>query len=132
MAPERGRVTGIGGVFLKAEDPPALLAWYRKALGIETGETSYTTFEWRDAKDPERVGSTTWSLFEADTDYFGPEDQRAMVNYRVDDLDAALERLRDAGADVDERIEEYEYGRFGWASDPEGNRFELWEPPTGR
>jgi len=69
-----------------------------------------------------------WSPFPAETDYFGRADQQAMVNYRVDDLDAVLARLRDSGAEVDPKVQEEPYGRFGWAVDPEGNRFELWEP----
>ena len=72
--------------------------------------------------------STVWSPFPADTDYFGRADQEAMINYRVDDLDAVLARLRESGAEVDAKVQEEPYGRFGWAVDPEGNRFELWEP----
>jgi predicted enzyme related to lactoylglutathione lyase len=73
---------------------------------------------------------TVWSAFEADTGYFGPGSSGLMVNYRVDDLDAMLAQLRAAGAEVLDRVEEYEYGRFGWAVDPEGNRFELWQPTS--
>lgn len=69
-----------------------------------------------------------WAPFKEDTDYFGRSDQQTMVNFRVRDLDAMLQQLRRAGAAVDEQVEDHEYGRFGWASDPEGNRFELWEP----
>ena len=68
----------------------------------------------------------------ADTDYFGRGDQAYMVNYRVDDLDAMLAQLRLGGAEVIDEIGETQFGRFGWAVDPEGNRFELWQPPTGR
>jgi predicted enzyme related to lactoylglutathione lyase len=68
-----------------------------------------------------------WSLFTADSDYF-PREQPAMVNFRVRDLDAMLAQLRTAGAEVDDRVEDYEYGRFGWFADPDGNRVELWEP----
>ena len=73
--------------------------------------------------------ATVWSIFPGDTGYW-PAEQQAMVNYRVADLDAMLEQLRAAGVEVDERIEEQEFGRFGWAVDPEGNRFELWQPAT--
>lgn len=76
-------------------------------------------------------GSTTWSIFEADTTYFGQGDQPLMINYRVDDLDAMLAQLRAAGVDVVTEVEESEFGRFGWAHDCEGNRFELWQPPQG-
>jgi len=115
------KVAGIGGVFFRARDPDALRAWYAKHLGIEMEEYG-TTFT---ASDGDQ---TVWSPFAADTDYFGSRDQQLMVNFRVRDLDAMLEQLRAAGVDVDERVHEMEYGRFGWAHDPEGNRFELWEP----
>ena len=72
----------------------------------------------------------TWAVFPGDTDYFGSGDQQAMVNYRVRDLDAMLAQLRAAGVPVDDSIHESEFGRFGWATDPEGNRFELWQPPS--
>ena len=76
-------------------------------------------------------GTTTWPVFPDDTPYFGPMGARSMINYRVANLERMLEQLRDAGAPVDERIEDSEFGRFGWVTDPEGNRFELWEPPQG-
>jgi predicted enzyme related to lactoylglutathione lyase len=119
------RVTGIGGVFFRAKDPEALGRWYADNLGIAIEDYGGSTFRW------EEKGTTVWSPFPADTDYFGSGGQQGMVNFRVSDLDAMLEQLRTAGAEVDDRIEEHEYGRFGWAVDPEGNRFELWQPPAG-
>ena len=116
-------VQGIGGVFFRARDPEALRAWYAAQLGIEMEEYG-TTFT---AKDGDQ---TVWGPFPSDTTYFGRDDQQAMVNFRVRDLDAMLEQLRSAGVDVDSRVEEHEYGRFGWATDLEGNRFELWQPPA--
>jgi predicted enzyme related to lactoylglutathione lyase len=120
------RVTGIGGVFLKARDPLALAAWYREHLGvpIEPGKP-YGTLTAGASGRPEQ---TVWSAFPPDTDYLGSPAASFMVNYRVDNLDRMLGQLRDAGAAVDDKVEDYEYGRFGWAHDPEGNRFELWEP----
>lgn len=118
------KVVGIGGVFLKASDPVALASWYREHLGIPLDEgQTYGTLTSRGAGE-----ITVWSTFPADTDYFGSQPMTAMINYRVRDLDAMLEQLRAAGAVVDERVEDYDYGRFGWAADPEGNRFELWQP----
>jgi predicted enzyme related to lactoylglutathione lyase len=119
------RVTGIGGVFVRARDAAALRAWYAEHLGIEMGEWGGQQFIWTAG------GSTTWAVFEPDTDYFGSRDQRTMVNFRVDDLDAMLAQLRAAGVTVDDKIEEAEYGRFGWAQDGEGNRIELWQPTAG-
>jgi predicted enzyme related to lactoylglutathione lyase len=126
------RVTGIGGVFFKARDRAVLGDWYRRHLGIDVQEGGFAVFRWRDEKDPERTGATVWSLFPDDTEYFGATDQRAMINYRVADLDAVLVALRREGVTVDERLEETPEGRFGWITDPEGNRIELWQPPPGR
>lgn len=123
------RVTGIGGIFFKARDPDALKAWYDARLGVTTDrQESGATFRWRDAEDPAREGFTVWSVFPADTQYFGESDQPFMINYRVDDLDGLLASLRAAGVEIAGEIEEYEYGRFAWVYDPEGNRIELWEP----
>ncbi|HSJ27934.1 MAG TPA: VOC family protein [Acidimicrobiia bacterium] len=118
------RVTGVGGVFFRTRDPKALAAWYRDHLGVPVDEgQTYAPFQ---SEGPGEV--TVWSAFPADTQYFGPGEAPLMVNYRVRDLDAMLAQLRAAGAEVEDHIEEYDYGRFGWARDPEGNRFELWEP----
>lgn len=118
------RVRGVGGVFFKARDPKALAAWYREHLGIPVDEgQTYGAFASAGGGE-----QTVWSTFPANTAYFGPGGAGWMVNYRVADLDAMLAQLRAAGAEVDERVEDYDYGRFGWAADPEGNRFELWEP----
>jgi predicted enzyme related to lactoylglutathione lyase len=117
-------ILGIGGVFFKARDPKALAAWYAEHLGVpvDAGQTYGMLVA-------DKAGEqTVWSTFPADTAYFGPGPAAFMVNYRVRDLDAMLAQLRAAGASVEERVEDYEYGRFGWAADPEGNRFELWQP----
>jgi predicted enzyme related to lactoylglutathione lyase len=117
------RVQGIGGVFFRARDPDTLGRWYEQHLGIDISDWGGKVF---------RAGAgdeTVWSPFKADTAYFGPSGQQLMVNYRVRDLDAMLEQLRAGGVEVDEQRHDDENGRFGWAVDPEGNRFELWEPP---
>lgn len=118
------KVLGMGGVFFKARDPKALAAWYRDVLGVpvEAGQ-SYATLI---SSGPGEC--TVWSTFAKDTTYFGPYPTQCMMNYRVKNLDAMLAQLRAAGATVDAKVEDYDYGRFGWAYDPEGNRFELWEP----
>ena len=121
------RVTGIGGVFFKARDREALLAWYREHLGIESDEYGFA-FDWRDTGGPDRPGYTVWGPFKHDTTYFEPSTAPFMINFRVDDLDALLAKLRAAGVDVDDRVEDHRYGRFGWVMDPEGNKIELWEP----
>jgi predicted enzyme related to lactoylglutathione lyase len=125
------KVLGIGGVFFRSEDPGGLNAWYEKHLGLaRCGSGGPVLFHWRHADAPDRTGMTVWSLFPKDTDYFGPTKPAFMVNYIVDDLDGILADLRAAGAKVDERREDSEYGRFGWVTDPEGHRIELWQPPA--
>jgi predicted enzyme related to lactoylglutathione lyase len=123
------KVSGIGGVFFKARDPKALGAWYEAHLGVKFEDWGGTQFKWRRDDAPERTGITVWSLFKQDSTYFDPGGKSFMVNYIVDDLDAMRAQLRAAGVTLDDKVEESEYGRFGWAMDPEGNRFELWEPP---
>jgi len=114
-------VEGVGGVFFRAHDPVALRAWYAEHLGIEMEEYG-TTFA---AKEGDQ---TVWAPFAANTEYFGAVEQQLMVNFRVRDLDAMLDQLRAADVAVDDHVHEMEFGRFGWAVDAEGNRFELWEP----
>lgn len=118
------QVLGIGGVFFKARDPKALATWYREHLGVpvEAGQT-YANIVSSAAGE-----QTVWSTFPTDTTYFGPNSAGLMINYRVQNLDAILAQLRAAGIPVEDKVDDYDYGRFGWATDPEGNRFELWEP----
>lgn len=114
------RVLGIGGYFVRATDPEALSAWYRDALGLDSDEHGL----WHQGPGP-----TVFAAFEADTDYFGARSQQTMLNFRVRDLDAMLAQLRAAGAAVTDETQDMEgVGRFGWATDPEGNRIELWQP----
>jgi predicted enzyme related to lactoylglutathione lyase len=117
------RVSGIGGVFLRARDPAALAAWYAEHLGLAVEDWGGTVLRSSGGE------SLVWALFPGDTEYFGALDRQAMVNYRVGDLDTMLAQLRAASVGA-EGPEENENGRFGWATDPEGNRFELWEPPA--
>jgi catechol 2,3-dioxygenase-like lactoylglutathione lyase family enzyme len=123
------RVTGIGGIFFKARDPEALGAWYKERLGFPVQPDGSVIFEWRDKDQPEEIGMTVWSPFKQDTKYFEPSTAPFMLNLRVDDLDAVLAALAAEGVTIDPKREEYDYGRFAWIMDPEGNRIELWEPP---
>lgn len=114
------RVLGIGGYFLRARDPEALSAWYRDCLGLDADEHGL----WR--QDP---GLTVFATFESASDYFGSRDQQTMVDFRVRDLDAMLAQLRAKGADVADETQTMDgVGRFGWVTDPEGHRIELWQP----
>ena len=124
------RVSGIGGVFFKAKDPTKLGQWYAKNLDIQMEhDMPMTTFQWRQVEDPERKGTTVWSLFPRDTDYFGSDDAQFMINYRVEDLDALMEALKNEGVEIVRPASDTPYGRFAAIRDPEGNGIELWQPP---
>ena len=119
---ERGRVVGIGGIFVKAQDPVGLRAWYRDNLGFDI-------HEWGGAELHNRAGSHgVWAAFAGDTKYFEPSEKAFMINFRVDDLDPLLERLRARGARVLDRREDAPFGAFGYVVDPEGTLIELWQP----
>ena len=129
-SPSSPRVTGIGGIFFKAKDSKGLTAWYVENLGLPPAHYG-VHFKWHPDDAPTEPASTTWSTFPEKSSYYEPTKSRFLINYRVVDLDGMLARLRRAGARVDEKIVEDANGRFGWATDPEGNRFELWEPKPG-
>ena len=120
------RVTGIGGVFLRARDPEALGAWYKRHLGVPYKD-GFAKFTWSD--DPDPKAQTIWATFDPDTTYFGSEQQQAMINFRVDDLDALLSQLATDGVEIVPERSDEGFGRFAWIIDCEGNRVELWEPP---
>jgi predicted enzyme related to lactoylglutathione lyase len=120
-------VTGLGGIFFKSRNPTDLARWYRDTLGVPADPDSASwAFQWRDRTGED--GYTVWGVFRASTGYFGNSGQPFMVSLRVSDLDGALKRLREAGAQVDGRVEKTVEGRFGWFVDPDGRRVELWEP----
>ena len=115
-------VTGIGGLFFRADDPAALSAWYRTHLGMDIGAYG----QWSQS-----AGPTVFSPFDRGSDYF-PADRQWMLNLRVDDLDAMLASLRAAAVEVrtDPSWDDPSVGRFARIHDPEGNPVELWEPPV--
>jgi predicted enzyme related to lactoylglutathione lyase len=116
------KAVGVGGVFLRAKDPQALSAWYAAHLGIPAQDGGSLAFD-----GPDSAGMTVFAHFPEDTRYFGDGPQQAMVNFRVDDLDALLDQLAKASVRIDPKREDYPYGRFAWIWDPEGNRVELWQ-----
>lgn len=125
-----GKALGVGGVFFRSSNPARLAAWYRDTLGLDTEDWG-TTFGTAFSPDVMPKHSfTVWSVFAADTPYFGDTKQSFMINLVVDDLDLALENVRASGAEIIPEREEHDYGRFGWVIDPDGNRLELWEPPA--
>ena len=126
------RVTGIGGIFFKSRDAVALRAWYRDHLGIDVLEWGGAAFRWADDAGNPSGGTTVWSVGEEANDYYAPSKAPFMVNYRVADLHALLKALRSEGCDVLDKVDESEFGKFGWVMDPDGNKVELWEPPPGQ
>ncbi len=132
MKKPKAKVTGLGGVFMRVKNPKKLGAWYRKHLGLDVNEQwCGMSFNWREAKNPKKKGSTVWSLFDPDTKYFGKAKQAVMLNYRVANLKKVLAALKKEGVWVDPKTESSEFGKFGWIKDGEGNRIELWQPPKG-
>lgn len=121
------RVTGIGGVFLKADDPKATNEWYAKHLGIKSGQWG-GSFIWRHSDNPEKKGYTAWSMFKTDTKYTDPSTKDSMINYRVENLEELLKVLAEEGVEIVGEMETFEYGKFGWIMDPNGYKIELWEP----
>lgn len=114
------RVTGLGGIFFKAEDPAKLKEWYNRHLGVSG------MFKWKDEHAQE--GLTVWEPFKKDTTYFDPSAQPFMINYRVANLEELLRVLKKEGVTLVGEMQTYSYGKFAWAMDPEGNKIELWEP----
>ena len=121
------KVTGLGGVFFKCDNPKAMNEWYAKNLGLATSEYG-TTFEWRQADDPSKKGSTIWCAFPQDTKYFNPSTKQFIINYRVENIAELLDELKKNNVTVIDEITEFEYGKFVHVLDPEGNIIELWEP----
>jgi len=119
------RVIGIGGLFFKTEDPGATKNWYKKHLGFNTDDWG-CTFWWKDKGGKDC--STQWSPFAKDSNYFEPSKKDFMFNYRVENLVELLAALKEEGVTVIDKVEEFEYGKFGWIIDLDGNKIELWEP----
>lgn len=121
----KNRVTGIGGFFFKSKNPETTKEWYKNHLGLATDQYG-CTFWWKDKEGNDC--STQWSPFKEDTAYFAPSEKPFMMNFRVENLKELLNELKREGVQIVGKIEEYDYGKFGWILDPEGNKIELWEP----
>jgi len=126
------RVTGIGGVFFQARDPAALRQWYQRHLGIDVQAWGGTAFTWSDQAGKPVGGMTVWSIGACDSEQFAPGSAPFMINYRVENLASLLQALRDGGCQVLDKVDDSEFGKFGWVIDPEGNKVELWQPPEGQ
>jgi predicted enzyme related to lactoylglutathione lyase len=120
------KVTGLGGIFFKCDDPKKMNEWYAKNLGLPV-EKYGTSFQWRYADDTEKEGQTIWSPFASDTKYFEPSKKDFMINYRVENIEDLVEELKKEGVTILDEIQGSDYGKFVHILDPEGNKIELWE-----
>jgi D-3-phosphoglycerate dehydrogenase / 2-oxoglutarate reductase len=123
--PQLKRVTGFGGFFFKTQNPQLLKDWYKKHLDLPVNDYG-CTFSWKNEKGEDC--STQWSPFKEDTNYFNPSKKEFMQNFRVDNLESLLKKLSEEGVTIIGEMETYDYGKFGWILDLEGNKIELWEP----
>ena len=121
------KVTGIGGIFFRSQNPKEAREWYGKNLGLAINEYG-SSFEFRNANRPDEINYLQWSAFDEATDYFDPSKKEFMINYRVQNIEALVKNLKENGVTVVDKIEEYDYGKFIHIMDPEGNKIELWEP----
>jgi len=121
------KVTGIGGIFFFSENPEQTREWYSKHLGISVNDWG-STFESRNIDNPDEVNSLQWSPFKKGSEYFAPSKKEFMINYRVQHIEALVEKLKSEGVNVLDEIASYDYGKFVHIMDSEGNKLELWEP----
>ena len=122
---QTGKITGLGGVFIKSNNPKALAAWYQDVLGINLAPWGGALLRYDTANHPPH---TVWNAFPAKSDYFAPSTKDFMLNFAVDDMDAFVARLRAKGVDILKRDDKDPTGRFAWIIDPDGTKIELWEP----
>lgn len=124
---EKGRVTGVGGIFFKSSDPKATKEWYAKNLGLVTDEYG-SSFESRNSNNPEEINYLQWSPFKKDTTYFEPSQKEFMINYRVENLVELVKELKSNGVTICDEMESFDYGKFIHILDADGHKIELWEP----
>lgn len=121
------KVTGIGGIFFFSENPEKTKEWYAENLGLEVNQWG-SSFEFRNAHRPEEINYLQWSPFKQGSDYFAPSVKEFMINYRVQNIEGLVNKLRNNGVTILDSIETYDYGKFVHIMDAEGNKIELWEP----
>ncbi len=121
------KVTGIGGIFFFSEHPEQTRAWYAQHLGLEVNEWG-SSFEFRNANRPDEINYLQWSPFKQGSEYFAPSKREFMINYRVQNIEGLVARLRADGVTIVDEIEAFDYGKFVHIMDAEGNKIELWEP----
>lgn len=125
--PSMKKVTGIGGIFFKCNNPKKVREWYQTHLGLNTNDYG-AVFEWHQGEDSTKKGFTQWSPFGEKTKYFEPSAKDFMINYRVENLQALVDELRKDSVTIVDKIETADYGKFIHIMDVEGNKIELWEP----
>ena len=121
------KVTGIGGIFFFSENPEKTKEWYARNLGLEVNEWG-SSFEFRNARRPEEINYLQWSPFQKGSEYFAPSKKEFMINYRVQNIEGLVKKLKENGVTVLDEIESFDYGKFVHIMDAEGNKIELWEP----
>ena len=122
------KVTGIGGVFFKAQsDSKELASWYEKHLGFKLEAWGGAVLQWEEDKAEDK-GLTVWNVAKKESEWFSPSQSSFMINYRVDDMEAMIQQLKEAGVEIVKGPEAHENGKFAWIMDPDGNKVELWEP----
>ncbi|EKO17044.1 VOC family protein [Leptospira kirschneri] len=121
------KATGIGGIFFFSNNPQETKEWYAKNLGLETNEWG-STFESRDVNKPDEINYLQWSLFKKGSEYFSPSKKDFMINYRVQNIEGLVDKLKQNGVTILDSITSYDYGKFVHIMDAEGNKIELWEP----
>ncbi len=121
------KVTGIGGIFFKSDDPEKIKKWYHDNLGLVI-DAYGSPFEFRNANKPDEINYLQWSPFEKDTKYFEPSKKGFMINYRVENIELLVKELQKNGVTICDEIESFDYGKFVHILDLEGNKIELWEP----
>lgn len=122
------KVTGIGGIFFFSDNPKEMKEWYTKNLGLEVNAWGASSFDSRDLNDPEKINTLQWTPFKRESDYFSPSKKEFMINYRVQNLEGLLARLKTNGVTVLDSVATYDFGKFVHIMDAEGNKIELWEP----
>ena len=122
------KVTGIGGIFFFSDNPQETKEWYSKNLGLEMNDWGSCSFEFRNVNKPEEIGSLQWTPFKKGSEYFAPSKKEFMINYRVQNIEGLINKLKENGVTILDDIVSYDFGKFIHVMDGEGNKIELWEP----
>lgn len=122
------KATGIGGIFFSSDNLEETREWYAKNLGLEINEYGSSSFEFRNLNKPEEIGSLQWCTFKKGSEHFAPSKKEFMINYRVQNIEGLVDKLKENGVTIVDDIETFDFGKFVHIMDSEGNKIELWEP----